>query len=204
MHAYLIISTNDQIAHQKALDLAVTNNATLTPIGLQKISDVRELGHLTKLSLRNPTAFFIEHIDKASIDAVNAFLKQLEEPKKNTYYILTAESEDKAIPTIVSRCQVVRTRNNEQRTINRGADGIRKLLPESIGLQFSKLDKIKKRDDAISFLQELILALHQELLSYPTSRISQQLSTAQQALTALEKNGNVTSQLTRMVVAWNK
>lgn len=45
--------------------------------------------------------------DKMNISAANKFLKFLEEPPKGTYIILTAESTDNILPTILSRTQLV-------------------------------------------------------------------------------------------------
>ena len=45
--------------------------------------------------------------DKMNTDAANKFLKFLEEPPKNTYIILTADSADHMLPTILSRTQLV-------------------------------------------------------------------------------------------------
>ncbi len=204
MHAFLIISADPIAASQKAQSLAAANHATLMPFTLQKISDVRDLSQYTKLSLQSPTAFYIEHIDSASIDAVNAFLKQLEEPGENMYYILTASSEEKVLPTIVSRCQVIRV-HSSLFTVHRMEDTL--LIKKSLGEQLQIIDKIKKRDEAITFIQNLIRMLHHELISPTVNReliTVNHLTIAQHTLTALEKNGNVTSQLTRMVVGWNK
>jgi DNA polymerase-3 subunit delta' len=45
--------------------------------------------------------------DKMNIWAANKFLKFLEEPPKDTFIILTAESSDNVLPTILSRTQMV-------------------------------------------------------------------------------------------------
>lgn len=45
--------------------------------------------------------------DKMNIDAANKFLKFLEEPPKNTYIILIANSANLMLPTILSRTQLV-------------------------------------------------------------------------------------------------
>ena len=45
--------------------------------------------------------------EKMSNQASNAFLKILEEPPKNTYFLLIAENQEEILPTIVSRCQIV-------------------------------------------------------------------------------------------------
>lgn len=198
MHARLIISTNAELAQKKARELTEENAEKLIPFPLQKIADVRELAQITRLTHTHPISFFIEQIDKATIDALNAFLKQLEEPGKNVHYILTATSEDKVIPTIVSRCQVVRLHTNHA-----GVNRIDHFTSTSIGEQLANVDKLKKRDAAIEFLQERIAVLHRQMVNgsaHEISPIAHQIAHTQSALTALEKNGNVTIQLTRMVV----
>lgn len=197
MHAYLIISKDPNKAFACALDIAKTWASTLTPFTLQKIVDVRDLKRYTKLTL-SPTCFFVEDIQNATIDALNAFLKHLEEPGRNVSYILTASSEDKVLGTIVSRCQVIRLQT--KREIGRPDINFIEL---SMGAQLSYADKIKKRDNAILFLQNLIAELHQELLDNSFPSVVHQLFEAQKTLTALEKNGNVTIQLTRFIVGIN-
>lgn len=51
---------------------------------------------------------FIEEADALNTEAANALLKTLEEPTKNTTLILRATSPDSLLPTIISRCQVIR------------------------------------------------------------------------------------------------
>ena len=48
--------------------------------------------------------------EKMTNQASNAFLKILEEPPKNTYFLLIAENQEEILPTIVSRCQIVNLR----------------------------------------------------------------------------------------------
>ncbi len=52
----------------------------------------------------------LEQFDKANIPAANALLKTLEEPPSHTLLVLTAESAESLLPTIVSRCQIIRLR----------------------------------------------------------------------------------------------
>jgi len=203
MHAYIIIGKDEELIKDQARSLAESHLAKLTPFNLEKIADVKELSKLTRLTL-SKTAFFIEHVDEATTDALNAFLKQLEEPGENIIYILTARSEEKVLPTIVSRCQIVKVQNSKFKI---QSEGTNEFVKNNIGQQFIQLDKIKKREDAIVFMQELIEELHQQLLTSKDSNLSLvtcYLSQSQQTLTALLKNGNVTSQLTRFVVAVNR
>lgn len=55
--------------------------------------------------------------DKLNLNAANALLKTLEEPPENTHLILGAKSPAVLLPTIVSRCQIIRIRSNETETI---------------------------------------------------------------------------------------
>jgi DNA polymerase III gamma/tau subunit len=50
----------------------------------------------------------IHHFDTAKSETQNAFLKTLEEHSINTYFVLTCDSADSFLPTIQSRCQVIR------------------------------------------------------------------------------------------------
>lgn len=52
-------------------------------------------------------AFVIEQADQANVNAQNAMLKALEEPPVDTVVILLADSLEKMLPTIQSRCQKV-------------------------------------------------------------------------------------------------
>lgn len=50
----------------------------------------------------------ISNADRIRVQAANAFLKLLEEPPQNVMFILTSSRESKILPTILSRCQVLR------------------------------------------------------------------------------------------------
>ncbi len=52
----------------------------------------------------------LEQFDRANVSAANALLKTLEEPPTHALLVLTAESTENLLPTIVSRCQIVRLR----------------------------------------------------------------------------------------------
>ena len=69
--------------------------------------------------------------EKMSNQASNAFLKILEEPPKDTYFLLIAENQEEILPTIVSRCQIVNLRPIESSALT---DVIEKKTnnPESI------------------------------------------------------------------------
>jgi len=52
--------------------------------------------------------YILDEVNKMTPEAANAFLKILEEPSPTTLFILIAGSLETILPTIVSRCQLVR------------------------------------------------------------------------------------------------
>ena len=75
-------------------------------IGIADIENVRK-----KISLKafngGARVCILWGAEKMSNQASNAFLKILEEPPKNTFFLLIGENQEEILPTIISRCQVV-------------------------------------------------------------------------------------------------
>ncbi len=91
-------------------DLAVVSSDT--PGGTLKVDQVRELQR--SLSLAPYTAALrialLLRFEEANPSAANALLKTLEEPPERVVLLLTAESAETLLPTIASRCEVIRLR----------------------------------------------------------------------------------------------
>jgi DNA polymerase-3 subunit delta' len=80
--------------------------------GVLKVDQVRELQHslaLTPYEGRYRLALLMR-FDEAHLSASNALLKTLEEPNPHVILVLTAENPDHLLPTIVSRCEIIRLR----------------------------------------------------------------------------------------------
>jgi DNA polymerase-3 subunit delta' len=75
-----------------------------------KIDDIREL--IGMLNYRPYEARFkvaiIPEAEKMNKYSMNALLKTLEEPRPDTVLILTTSNQERLLPTIISRCQVIR------------------------------------------------------------------------------------------------
>ncbi|MCE5204244.1 MAG: DNA polymerase III subunit delta' [Coriobacteriales bacterium] len=65
--------------------------------------------HLKPVQARRKV-YVIDEADRLNQESANAFLKTLEEPPGDVVMILLAQSYDAVLPTIASRCQVVRFR----------------------------------------------------------------------------------------------
>jgi DNA polymerase-3 subunit delta' len=91
-------------------DLAVVQAAQVG--GTIKVDQIRELQ--SSLSLSPYEAQYrvavLLRFEEAHISAQNAFLKTLEEPPPRVILLVTAESPERLLPTVVSRCEVIRLR----------------------------------------------------------------------------------------------
>lgn len=77
---------------------------------LIKVNSIREIRREASLSRfeEGRKVFIITQADMMNIEASNSLLKTLEEPPANTILILTTSHMERLIPTIISRCQVLR------------------------------------------------------------------------------------------------
>jgi DNA polymerase III delta prime subunit len=144
-------------------------------------------------------------IHNAGEEALNAFLKNLEEPQENIYFALTAPSTRKVLPTIVSRCEVIRLivtlrDNNLQFIINN--EEAEKFIKLTTGEKLAYIDKIKDREKAIELAENLVnflhSGLHENTVKYSVQ--AKNIEVAQKTLSGLKANGNVNLQLSNMVI----
>jgi DNA polymerase III delta prime subunit len=195
MHAFLLIGTNNKQLKEKTKELAEKLNAKIMEFPLVKIDDVRNLNSLIRLSFSEPTLIISENIEEATEEALNAFLKNLEEPQENIYFALTATSIKKVLPTIVSRCQIIKIRDVEQGTQNEEvAIQFLDMLPS---LKLGFIDKIKDRDEAIDFVESLIFFLNKK-------RNLTNMELLLKTRTCLKANGNVNLHLLNLVTQYGK
>jgi DNA polymerase-3 subunit delta' len=112
--------TCQQIARMEHPDLAIV--AADQVGGTLKVDQVRELQHslsLAPYAARYRVAILLR-FEEAHISAANALLKTLEEPPQQVVLILTAESAETLLPTIVSRCEVLRLRPLSLQEVGQG------------------------------------------------------------------------------------
>lgn len=201
MHAYLVTGNDKEAVSEKTRELVEKVSEESYEFPIQKIEEVRNLNSFLRLTLAKPTSIVIRDVHNATTEALNAFLKHLEEPQKNLNFILTASSEEKVLPTVVSRCQVLKIRNSkfEIRNFEREEEFVKL----GIGEKFAFIDKMKKREEAVSFLEKLILILHDKLTSGQENLVpmAANLKSAQAALNSLNMNGNVTIHMTKFVIS---
>jgi len=89
--------------------------------GNLKVDQIRELQHtlsLTPYEARYRVALLLR-FEEANPNAANAILKTLEEPQSQVVMMLTAQDSESLLPTIVSRCELIRLRPLALDTITR-------------------------------------------------------------------------------------
>lgn len=200
MHAYLLVGTNN---FQQAIDtLAKKFKTKIFDYKIQKISDVRNLNNLIRLSFDQPTLIVSENIHEATEEALNAFLKNLEEPQENIYFALTAPSTRHVLPTIVSRCQIVRVVGD--RKIATENSEIEQFLKLSVGEKLAYIDKIRDREKAVELAENSVQFLHSKLHGNEVKYdiVAKNIEIADKTLSRLKANGNVNLQLTNFVIKY--
>ena len=200
MHAFLIVGDSGQrIAYSEKL--AAKLKAKIMEFPLAKIADTRELRNVTRLSFNTPTAILINSIDEATEEAVNAFLKNLEEPQESISYILTASSLANVLPTIISRCEVIKVQSTKYKVHSTDSE---EFIQMSVGKKLAFIDKIKDRREAKIFVQNLIEVAHFNLLNSTKTKLKKiiDLEILIKILNNLKSNGNVQLQLTNMVISF--
>lgn len=199
MHSYLVIGNNKDKLDEEVDRLTKKLGGVCLEYRLAKIADVRELNSFTKLKVEKPTAILIRDIDEASAEALNAFLKNLEEPQEQINYILTATSIYSLLPTIISRCQVINVPNRPE-VEKEEVEEIKNYFQMSPPEKISYICNIRKREEAISFIRKVILVAHFLLLKGNYLPMTKILKSANKSLVYLKANGNVGLQLTNFVL----
>lgn len=190
MHAYLITGNSDENINIKINELSIKLNAKVLNFSIIKIDDVRNLSNLVRLSFNKKTLIVIKNINLTGEEALNAFLKNLEEPQEYIYFVLTAPSESSVISTIVSRCQIVKTVSSQKSLVD--SEEINKFLIMNKSEKLMYLGIIKERDGALKFINNLI-----SYLFYKKKLNNMEILI--KTLTNIKSNGNIQLHLTNLV-----
>lgn len=108
-------------------DLVTAQPDGISPIKIEQVRQIVKVFSL-KPAMGSGRVALVVDADALTEEAANAVLKTLEEPPPGSTLLLTAASADRLLPTIVSRCQTVRTAPVEPTVVadylvrQRGAD----------------------------------------------------------------------------------
>lgn len=174
-----------------------TDAKTTQSIGIDSIKQIHKKIFLKPINSETK-AVILEDAHLLTTEAQNALLKVLEEPPDHTIILLSADSKESLLPTILSRCKLVELETNnlllsdEEKT---EFEEFIKNLPEmKIGEKLKKAEELAKdKDEAIAWIGKLILALRERMLQNNHSAIQpfSHLIKSLQSLHTLLKTTNV-------------
>ena len=137
-----------------------------------KIEQIRNLKREIsyKLYEGRKKVWIIEEADKFGLAAANSILKILEEPPPQTVLILTSQIKEGLLPTILSRCEVIRffplplpeIEKMIAQQLPQGSDKIRILAKLARGRVEEALHLIKK-ENTLEIREELLNALRKNM-----------------------------------------
>ena len=149
--------------------------------GTLRVNQVRDVQHALSLKpfqAKYRVALFLR-FQEANDNAANALLKTLEEAPAHAILLLTADTPEQLLPTIVSRCEILRMRALpvgviEADLLDRGVDAERARLLAHIsggrpGYARRLVDDaavLEKREERLNDLQTLLSAPRVEKFSY--------------------------------------
>jgi len=128
-----------------------------------KIAAVRELIRQINLTPSHGVGrlAIIKQADKLSRDSANTLLKTLEEPPKSALLILLS-SDLKQIPTVISRCRIIRFADKADSTDIEEA----KIFTSTGGKlkdQFAKIERLSQSKNIEACVESLLIILEKEL-----------------------------------------
>lgn len=172
MQSILIIGTTEK-TRGKALEIIKQNNISKFDVDTLETEKAVGIGDIRLLQKRvflkplksEQKAVILEAFQGMTIDSQNAFLKLLEEPPNNTIIIVLTNSLDFLLPTILSRCNIITLEKYEKLEKEAFEEYLKSLKAIQKGGNALKLaqDNGKNREEALKFLENLMLAAHENL-----------------------------------------
>lgn len=121
-------------------------------LGVEQVKKIRQFLSIKPYRAKNKWVVLVS-AGNLSLDAQNALLKTLEEPSEFAKIVLGVNREDELLPTVRSRCEVVRIERPGPGVEDRGFLGeIEKLERMSVEERFGVIEKIEEKE---KFLVEL-------------------------------------------------
>ncbi|HHT66618.1 MAG TPA: DNA polymerase III subunit [Erysipelotrichaceae bacterium] len=90
--------------------------------------------------------YILHLIENMTVQAINSILKLLEEPGKQIYAFLTTNNENSVLPTILSRCQILRLKQVDKTIVIEDAinNGVEKKDAELLSYFYNDGDLVKQ------------------------------------------------------------
>lgn len=197
MQSHLIISLNKKTAEEQAFKICrdfFINRFDITVIDKTSqsigIADIR--GFQNKIFLKplksKIKAVILKNSENLTIEAQNALLKILEEPPPNTIIILIAKSKDSLLSTIQSRCKIIDIKEQMTGSLEKESAQYLNILISLNSLRIGERlktaqDNSKTKEDALVFLEKMILTARQKIIDCVNNNQSKTLPEKQELVT---------------------
>ncbi|TSC87418.1 MAG: DNA polymerase III, delta' subunit [Microgenomates group bacterium Gr01-1014_7] len=129
-------------------------------LGIEQARKIKEHFSLKPYSAKG-RVIVLEDASALTLEAQNALLKTLEEPPPDAILILAAPSDAIFLPTVLSRCQIIRIQSSV--VSHQSSDYIKdieKLINSETGERFEYIEKLKDRKE---FLYALVIFFRKHL-----------------------------------------
>lgn len=182
---------NEDIFESKNPDIHILEGSNIKSIGIEDVKNFQKNMVFTPFKELVQIGI-VFNSEKLTPQAQNSFLKTLEENSNTTAYILVTESERSLLPTVISRCSKIYTKESSRKNISK-SDNILKLdLLEA----FQQIESISKsRDDTLLLLKDLH-SYFQEMLEkrihegMDIKDVHESISKVSNGIKRVEANGN--------------
>jgi hypothetical protein len=172
----LIISSQTEVIDDiissllNSLDhLSLTNNPDIYQIseaGDYTIDNIRQIKKFLSQQPYNHSSkmIIIKNAHLLNTESQNALLKSLEEPSENNYFILSTGTPGNLLPTIVSRCHLLRPNPINTKTLSKPLT-----FPDSISSSLLTADTLyQDKTSLLVYLQTQISIFQKQLVTNPT------------------------------------
>lgn len=157
-----------------------------------RIETVRDVGiWLSSRPYASPKKVVVfVRAERLTTPAQHALLKTLEEPPTYAQIILVAQHESALLPTIVSRCVIVRAQHINSISSHHGEQHVL-AFPTTYADIFTLSESMKERESALEWCASIIQTLHQTLRTHPSQEVVHHMRAVQRAIRLLKRNVNV-------------
>lgn len=156
----LLIISNNSREIKKYLKKFINKNTLFFEIKSEgkeySIKEIKDLIRETNIFHKETRIYFLENFQLSSLEAQNAFLKLLEEPPANTLFVLSVDNENKLIPTIRSRTQIVRLDKKNLTVITTQVKAVLNKLISDSNFNLLSITPFTLEDIIIFFRERLI------------------------------------------------
>ncbi len=207
MQTFLVVSSDNKfIADEinklkKKYTVSVFNLHEVIPspsIGIEEVRNIQKIFSVKPYGEKNRLVILYQ-MEKATVEAQNALLKILEEPPNDTYLLLTAGNKENLLPTILSRCQVIKQLNaaGDLSNFDKTEKFLKNIFTATSGKRIIlAAETVKTKEEGIGLLADIInfleKSLHQPPKDWPITlkETAQCISKTLAAKKYLERNIN--------------